>query len=231
MDFTVEKAALEKELDWVQAFVEGRSTIPIIENVLINADKKTVSLTATNLDVIGTTRFSPISVAEPGAITVFAQSLLMLLKRLPDTNIRLQSTPEGLDLKLTAQGEVVTLVALAADIFPKFPDLKLDYSGDVSSKVLGAMIRGVRFAIAERASRYAINCALLMLKQTGVVMVTTEGAVSDVDKERRLLLRAEAMTHLQRLASEDRNATSIGADPAALVAMLKANPGEGSSSK
>ena len=51
MRITIERASLLKALNHVQSVVERRNTIPILSNVLLNAEKGKLSLTATDLDI------------------------------------------------------------------------------------------------------------------------------------------------------------------------------------
>jgi len=51
MKITLERSALLKSLNHVQSVVERRNTIPILSNVLLDATKGKLSLTATDLDI------------------------------------------------------------------------------------------------------------------------------------------------------------------------------------
>ena len=52
MKITLERSALLKSLNHVQSVVERRNTIPILSNVLLDATKGKLSLTATS-SVVG----------------------------------------------------------------------------------------------------------------------------------------------------------------------------------
>ena len=51
MQLTIERAALLKALGHVQSVVERRNTIPILSNVLLAANRDTMALSATDLDM------------------------------------------------------------------------------------------------------------------------------------------------------------------------------------
>jgi DNA polymerase-3 subunit beta len=51
MKLTIERAALLKALGHVQSVVERRNTIPILSNILLSADRDTLSFSATDLDM------------------------------------------------------------------------------------------------------------------------------------------------------------------------------------
>ena len=51
MKLSIERASLLKALGHVQNVVERRNTIPILSNVLMNAENNKISLIATDLDI------------------------------------------------------------------------------------------------------------------------------------------------------------------------------------
>ena len=51
MKLTIERAALLRSLGHVQSVVERRNTIPILANVLIEAEEGKLRLTATDMDL------------------------------------------------------------------------------------------------------------------------------------------------------------------------------------
>ena len=51
MKTTIERSAFLKALNHVQSVVERRNTIPILSNVLLEAENGVVTLTATDLEI------------------------------------------------------------------------------------------------------------------------------------------------------------------------------------
>ena len=68
MELVVRKADLLRELQLFQGIVERKNTIPILANVLIEADGDEVKLLATDLEV-GLRSKCPASVAKAGSLT------------------------------------------------------------------------------------------------------------------------------------------------------------------
>src|SRR3546814_2828578 len=74
MKLTIERAALLKSLTHVQSVVERRNTIPILSNVLIEADGEALSLTATDMDLTVIDRLQA-TVGQSGSTTAPAHTL------------------------------------------------------------------------------------------------------------------------------------------------------------
>ena len=83
MKINVERGAFLKALSHVQSVVERRNTIPILSNVMIEAAKGQLKLTATDLD-IEIVEAIPADVLRNGAATAPAHMLYDIVRKLPD---------------------------------------------------------------------------------------------------------------------------------------------------
>ena len=83
MKISIERAALLKAVSQAQSVVERRNTIPILANVLIEAEGSDVTFRATDLDIEVVDRASA-QVERAGATTVAATTLHEIVRKLPD---------------------------------------------------------------------------------------------------------------------------------------------------
>src|SRR5512135_2356243 len=83
MKINVERGAFLKALSHVQSVVERRNTIPILSNVMVEAAKGQVKLTATDLD-IEIVEALPADVLRTGAATAPAHMLYDIVRKLPE---------------------------------------------------------------------------------------------------------------------------------------------------
>jgi hypothetical protein len=83
MKLSIERAALLRAVSQAQSVVERRNTIPILANVLIEAEGDTASFRATDLDIEVVDRI-PAKVERAGATTVSAVTLHEIVRKLPD---------------------------------------------------------------------------------------------------------------------------------------------------
>jgi DNA polymerase-3 subunit beta len=82
MKFTVEVDALGALLNRACEVVAKKTTLAILENLLLKADNAGLSVTATDLDR-WFTECIPACVSAPGSITVPAKMLKDIVRRLP----------------------------------------------------------------------------------------------------------------------------------------------------
>ena len=52
MKFNVNQQDLQKSLNYCQGVIEKRSTLPILSNVMLDANNKSLTITATDLDLV-----------------------------------------------------------------------------------------------------------------------------------------------------------------------------------
>ena len=89
MEFTVSRADLVRELSLSQGVVEKKTTIPILSNVLVEADGERIDLTATDLE-LGIRCSCAARVKKAGAGTIPARRLLDYVRLLPDGDVQVK---------------------------------------------------------------------------------------------------------------------------------------------
>lgn len=157
MKATIERATLLRCLSHVQSVVERRNTIPILSNVLIDADVGgSVRVMATDLDLQVVETMSASSVDQPGAITVSAHLLFDIARKLPEgSQVSLTTNDNRLEVK--AGRSNFKLPTLPRDDFPVIVEGDLPTSFELSARVLAELIDRTRFAISTEETRYYLN--------------------------------------------------------------------------
>ena len=88
MKFQIERDVFQEALTQVQHVVGSKTTLPILSNVLIQADENGLELSTTNLDVAIAVRV-PASVEEPGKTTLPARRLGTIVRELAGTEVQI----------------------------------------------------------------------------------------------------------------------------------------------
>jgi DNA polymerase-3 subunit beta len=209
MEFSAQKTHLLRELDLVQGVVEKKATIPILSNLLLEAQGGEVRISATDLE-LGVRCGCPAKVKKEGSGTVPARRLLDIVRSLPEADVKLKVL-ENHWVQVTCERSSFKLVGMAKDNFPVLPAFPRSQAL-ISSEVLGTVIDRTIFAISNEETRYTLNGALLLLKPEIVSMVATDGhrlalvereaAVGNLSGELRVLIPKKAMSELRRLVTE-----------------------------
>jgi DNA polymerase III subunit beta len=213
MELVVRKTDLLRELQLFQGIVERKNTIPILANVLIEADGDQVRLLATDLEV-GLRSKCQASVAKGGSLTLPAKKLYEIIKALPETDVRIEEDKSG--VKVAADRFDSRMQTLPREDFPTLPDGTGVYNASLPREVLKQMVAKTQFAITGEDTRYFLNGALFILRPDSMSLVSTDGhrlALITVprdkakgkgkpDEEVRVILPRKTLLELGRLLAE-----------------------------
>src|ERR1039457_3678346 len=161
MEFTVSKSDLVKELSLSQGVVEKKTTIPILSNVLVEAEGDRINLTATDLE-LGIRCSCPARVKKAGAGTIPAKRLLDYVRLLPDADLDVK-LQENQWASLVCGRSRTRIAGMSRESFPELPQMP-DVLAQIPVGLLASMISKTIFAISMEESRFTLNGSLLLLK-------------------------------------------------------------------
>ncbi len=95
MEVHVDRDAFMRGLQMAHNVVEPRQTLPVLANVLLEAQGDTLRMTATDLEV-SVRVTGPAKVVKPGTITISARKLMEIVKELPSAPLALEGAGERL---------------------------------------------------------------------------------------------------------------------------------------
>jgi DNA polymerase-3 subunit beta len=158
MKITVERGAFLKALSHVQSVVERRNTIPILSNVMIEAAKGSLKLTATDLDIEIVESLSA-DVLRNGAATAPAHMLYDIVRKLPE-GAQVQAellTAEGGRLAVSSGSVRFELACLPKEDFPQMAAGALPHKFRLGAEELKRLIDKTKFAISTEETRFYLN--------------------------------------------------------------------------
>ncbi|MBW6416201.1 MULTISPECIES: DNA polymerase III subunit beta [Celeribacter] len=157
MKISIERGTLLKAVGQAQSVVERRNTIPILANVLIEAEGDTVSFRATDLDIEVVDKCAAM-VERAGATTVSAVTLHEIVRKLPD-GAMVQLTDDGANGRLTVEAgrSNFSLATLPKEDFPVMASAEYDSNFAVAAPVLRRLFDKSKFAISTEETRYYLN--------------------------------------------------------------------------
>ena len=77
MKFNVNQQDLQQALNYCQGVIEKRSTLPILSNILLDAQNSKLTITATDLDLIFINQINNVEVVEEGKTTTTSSTCLL----------------------------------------------------------------------------------------------------------------------------------------------------------
>ncbi len=205
MKITIAKDQIIAGLQAVQNVVSTRTTLPILSNVLLKADKGRVEFTATDLDVTVACSVEA-KVEKSGATTVPVKKLFGIVREL-NGEIEIETDEKNVT-SIRSGGSFFKIHGLAADEFPPLPKFKDDKKVALPQETVRAMLKKTSFAVSTDESRYVLNGIYISLKDGKMTLVATDGRrLALVDEEVELaenatgefIVPAKAINELNRL--------------------------------
>ncbi|HLS58891.1 MAG TPA: DNA polymerase III subunit beta [Paracoccaceae bacterium] len=157
MKLSMERSALLRAMSRAQSVVERRNTIPILANVLIEAEGAEVSFRATDLDIEVIDRAEAM-VHQAGATTVPAHMLHEIARKLPDgAMVELTHEPQSARLEVRAGRSHFSLATLPREDFPMMASADYQTGFSCPAPILRRLFDKAKFAISTEETRYYLN--------------------------------------------------------------------------
>lgn len=170
MKFTILQQDLWPSLQAVARSVGVRSTLPVLDNILLSVEDKRLKIVATNLE-IGVIKYIPLDEGMAGEITVPAKTLLELISGLGQSKISLET--DGFLLTVESGSFKASVNGIPASEFPAIP---LSSSKGVSfTKDALLASSQILFAAAVDEGRPVLTGVLTSVKDSKLDFVATDG--------------------------------------------------------
>ena len=173
MRFTISREKLQEGLNAVIPSIPGKTTLPVLANILVETTDRGIRLSGTDLDIAVSTEVSA-DVETAGAITVPAKKLSEIARELPPAPVKVAAIGEQ-RVTLECGRSKFKLLGLPRDEFPTFPQVRFQESWRVKSADLQKLISHTSFAVSTEESRPILNGVLWELRNDRMRMVATNG--------------------------------------------------------
>ncbi len=156
--------------------VASKTTMPIIECILITADNDGVRLTANNLELaIETSNMkNDVVIMEKGIVAPEAKMFLEIIRNLPDNNISIQTDDKNVAVIKSGKSEF-KILCLPGEDFPKIPVVEKNIKYETKSNVFKNMIKQTIFAVAVEDSKPILTGELIEIKEDCFNIVAIDG--------------------------------------------------------
>ena len=173
MKFKINRDHFSNGLAQVLNVVGSKAAMPILSNVLIEADKDSISLSTTNLD-LGIRCKIKAEVKESGSVTLPVKRLAGIVRELPNIEVSLDVAANH-QVKLSSGGSHFKIMGIGAEEFPKLPDTGDDKTYTLEQGELATMLGNVAYAQSTDETRYILAGVYFNFKDGKLSLVATDG--------------------------------------------------------
>ena len=173
MKFSIEKDQILEALQKVQSIVGQRTTLPILSNVLLEANNGKLTLTTTDMEVSVRTGIEA-DIDEDGATTLPARRFFSICRDLPSHQVDIGVSNE--DVATIISGSYsCKLEGLSKDDFPPMPTFEESNAYTLKQGTLKDILQKTTYAASTDESRAILNGSFLSFRDNKLTTVCTDG--------------------------------------------------------
>ena len=157
MKFNINQQDLQQALNFCQGVIEKRNTLPILSNILLDANNSKLTITATDLDLIFIHQINNIEVLEEGKTTTTSSIMYDIIRKFSSgkkINLTLNDTNK---LHLESEKSIFNLNCISASEFP-LTDEDFDQNQfTIKSKHLLKLLNKCKFSVSNDETRHYLS--------------------------------------------------------------------------
>ena len=173
MKIICEKDKLLKAINSVVKGVSSKTTMPILEGILIQTNDNEIKLTTYDLE-IGIEYIIESTVEEQGSTVVNAIMFSEIIRKLPDTEITITLNDKNL-LVIECEGSLYKLATMNPEEFPELPRINIENSVELEQKTLKSMIRKTIFGVSSEENKPVFTGCLFEIENNKLNVVAVDG--------------------------------------------------------
>lgn len=184
MKFKINRDHFSSGLQLVTSVVGARKTMPILQNVLLEAKEGLVRLTTTNLD-LGARCSVKADVNEEGSITLPVKEIGRIVRELADMEVSVE-TSDNSKATISTRGSIFNVIGMDSKEFPPLPELEGQKEFSLERNEVISMLKSVSYAQSVNEERYMLKGVFFQFSKEKLSLVATDG--------RRLAVTNRAIT-------------------------------------
>lgn len=173
MKFVCYKDKIIKALNSVVKGVASKTTMPILEGILIQTNDNELKFTTYDLE-LGIEYMMDCDILEQGSTVVNAIMFTEIIRKLPDSEINISVNENNL-LTIECEGALYKLATMNPDEFPELPKIEIENSITLEQNALKNIIRKTIFAVSTEDNRPIFTGCLFEIKNNKLNVVAIDG--------------------------------------------------------
>lgn len=207
MKIICSKSNLVKGVSIVSKAVPSKTTMPILECILIDATTDIIKLTANDMELGIQTEIEG-EIAARGMIAIDAKIFSEIVRKLPDNDIVIE-TDANLQTVITCEKAKFDLSGKPGEEFSYLPIIEKEESIEISQFTLKEVIRQTIFSIADTESNKLMTGELFEIKDSILRVVSLDGHRISIRKielrnevaDKKLVVPGKTLTEVSKILS------------------------------
>lgn len=207
MKIICNKSDLAKGVSTVYKAVPSKTTMPILECILIDATNDIIRLTANDME-LGIQTDIEGEIADRGMIAIDARIFSEIVRKLPDNDVTIE-TQDNLQTTITCEKAKFDLSGKPGEEFSYLPIIEKDESIEISQFTLKEMIRQTIFSIADTESNKLMTGELFEIRNNVLRVISLDGhrisirrmELKDSVSDKKLIVPGKTLIEVSKILS------------------------------
>lgn len=172
MKIICSKENLLEGINIVQKAVSTKTTLPILEGILLEAGEE-FKLTGNDLE-LGIECLVEADIKKPGSVVINSRMLGEIIRRLPDAEVMIE-VKENNSVVIDCEDSFFEIKGIAASGFPALPVIEKEDGFAISQKIIRDMIKQTIFAVSADENRPILTGSLIECRGGNITFVSIDG--------------------------------------------------------
>ena len=209
MKIVCSKSALLSGVQTVSKAVPNKTTMSILECILVDATKGVITLTANDME-LGIETTIEGNIIEKGIIALDAKIFLEIVRKLPDSDITIQ-TDSSFKTTITCEKAKFNIIGKSGEDFSYLPQIERADSICVSHFTLKEVIRQTIFSISDNDNNKLMTGELFDIKGNELKVVSLDGhrisirkiELKDSYEPKKVVVPGKTLNEISKILSND----------------------------
>jgi DNA polymerase-3 subunit beta len=173
MKLVCKKANLQNGVQIVSRAVPNKTTMSILECILIDASHNMITLTANDMD-LGIETIIQGEIKEEGLIAIDAKIFLEIVRKLPDSDVKIE-TDSSYKVTITCEKAKFNIMGKSGEDFSYLPIVEKENSVVLSQFTLKELVRQTIFSISDNDNNKLMTGELFEINGDELKVVSSDG--------------------------------------------------------
>ena len=173
MHIICDKSKLIEEMNIVMKAIPGKTTMMILECVVIEVKDNQIKLIANDLQ-LGIETLIDGEIKQEGSVAVGAKVFFEIIRKLPSDNVSI-TVDEEYHMNISCGKAKFNIMAKATDEFPYLPNIVKDKNVNISQFTLKDIIRQTVFSISDNENAKVMTGELFEIHDSELKVVSLDG--------------------------------------------------------
>jgi DNA polymerase-3 subunit beta len=207
MKIVCSKSNLVKGVSTVSKAVPSKTTMPILECILIDATNDVIKLTANDMELGIQTEVEG-DIIDRGMIAIDAKIFSEIVRKLPDNEVTIE-TDEKLQTTITCEKAKFDIAGKPGEEFSYLPVIEKEESIEISQFTLKEVVRQTIFSIADTESNKMMTGELFEIKNNVLRVISLDGhrisirkiELKDTVSDKKLIVPGKTLNEISKILS------------------------------